>query len=63
VPQLRFHVVAAGGTLSGIARKDLGDATRWPGIFALNGSVLTNPDVIVVGQVLLPRGTPPSARP
>ena len=52
VPQLRFHVVAPGDTLSAIARDHLGDASRWPEIFALNGSVLTNPDVIIVGQVL-----------
>lgn len=53
VPQLRFHVVCAGETLSGIARVQLGDAARWPEIFALNRSVLTNPDVVVVvGQVL-----------
>ncbi len=52
VPQLRFHVVGAGETLSGIARDHLGDATRWPEVFVLNGGVLTSPDVIVVGQVL-----------
>ncbi len=52
VPQLRFHVVEAGETLSGIAREQLGETARWREIFALNGSVLTNPDVIVIGQVL-----------
>jgi nucleoid-associated protein YgaU len=52
VPQLRFVLVTAGDTLSGIAQKQLGDAARWPEIFALNGDVLTNPDVLVVGQVL-----------
>jgi nucleoid-associated protein YgaU len=41
-----------GDTLSGIAQKELGEASRWPEIFALNGDVLTNPDVIVAGQVL-----------
>ncbi|WP_214366861.1 LysM peptidoglycan-binding domain-containing protein [Pseudonocardia sp. H11422] len=51
-PQLRFYVVQPGDTLSEIARQHLGAADRWPEIFALNGDVLTNPDVIVVGQVL-----------
>jgi nucleoid-associated protein YgaU len=52
VPQLRFHIVTPGETLSGIAQDHLGSASRWPEIFARNGAVLTNPDVIVVGQVL-----------
>jgi nucleoid-associated protein YgaU len=51
-PQLRFIVVKRGDTLSALAKKHLGDADRWPEIFKLNASVLTNPDVIVVGQVL-----------
>ncbi len=41
-----------GDTLSEIAREQLGAADRWPEIFALNSDVLTNPDVIVVDQVL-----------
>jgi nucleoid-associated protein YgaU len=52
VPQLRFHLVEPGETLSRIAQKQLGDAGRWPEIFALNGDVVTNPDVLVAGQVL-----------
>jgi nucleoid-associated protein YgaU len=52
VPQLRFHVVAAGDTLTQIARDHLGDPSRWREIFALNAAVITNPDVIIVGQVL-----------
>ena len=51
-PQLRFYVVQRGDTLSKIAREQLGAADRWPEIFALNSDVLTNPDVIVVDQVL-----------
>jgi nucleoid-associated protein YgaU len=46
-----FHVVAPGETLSEIARNHMNDASR-PEIFALNGSILTNPDIIIVGQVL-----------
>ncbi len=52
VPQLRFHLVEPGETLSSIAQKQLGDANRWPEIFAMNGDVLTNPDVLIAGQVL-----------
>jgi nucleoid-associated protein YgaU len=52
VPQLRFIIVKPGDTLSALAREHLGDANRWPEIFALNGGVLTNPNRIVVGQVL-----------
>ncbi len=51
-PPLRFYVVQRGDTLTKIARDELGAGDRWPEIFALNGDVLTNPDVIVVGQVL-----------
>lgn len=48
------HVVRSGETLSGIAATELGDARRWPELFALNrdrahladGRTLTNPDLI-----------------
>ncbi len=52
-PEPRIHVVVKGDTLSGIAERELGDASRWPEIFQLNGAVITNPDVIVVGLVLV----------
>ncbi len=49
-----WHVVRSGETLSGIAATELGDARRWPELFALNrdrahladGRTLTNPDLI-----------------
>ena len=51
------YVVKKGDTLSGIAAAELGDADRWPEIFTLNRAVLTNPDLIVPGTVLvLPAG-------
>ncbi|WP_438862205.1 LysM peptidoglycan-binding domain-containing protein [Paractinoplanes aksuensis] len=49
----RLHTVQRGDTLSGIARQKLGDANRWPEIFALNRAILTNPDRIIPGQVLI----------
>jgi nucleoid-associated protein YgaU len=48
-----LHVVRPGDTVAKIARELLNDANRWPEIFTLNGAVLTNPDVLVPGQVLL----------
>ena len=47
------YVVKKGDTLSGIAAAELGDADRWPEIFTLNSAVLTNPDLIVPGTVLV----------
>jgi energy-coupling factor transporter ATP-binding protein EcfA2 len=58
-PQLRFYVVKPGDTLSKIAQDKLGAADRWAEIFTLNGNILTNPDVIIVDQVLQ---LPPSNR-
>ncbi|HET9873670.1 MAG TPA: LysM peptidoglycan-binding domain-containing protein [Propionibacteriaceae bacterium] len=49
----RVYKVKQGDTLSGIAAAELGDADRWREIFTLNRSVLTNPDVIVPGTVLV----------
>jgi len=48
----RTYVVQSGDTLSGIAQQELGDATRWPEIFALNRGVLGDPNLIIPGQVL-----------
>ncbi len=52
-PAPRIHVVRAGETLRKIAEATLGDADRFLEIFALNGDVLTHPDVVAVGQVLV----------
>jgi nucleoid-associated protein YgaU len=49
----RLHTVVRGDTLSGIAKAKLGNANRWPEIFALNRAILTNPDRIIPGQVLI----------
>jgi nucleoid-associated protein YgaU len=48
----RTYVVEPGDTLSGIAESELGDANRWPQIFALNRARITDPDLIFPGQEL-----------
>lgn len=46
------HMVVAGDTLSKLAERHLGDAKRYVEIFELNKDVLTDPNVIKVGQKL-----------
>ena len=46
------HTVAAGDTLSKLAKSYLGDTGRYMEIFNANTSILSNPDVIKVGQRL-----------
>jgi nucleoid-associated protein YgaU len=52
-PRPRIYIVRPGDTLSAIARRELGSASRWPEIFALNRDVITNPDLIVPDAVLI----------
>ncbi len=47
-----LHTVAAGDTLSELAETFFGDASKFQVIFAANRDQLTDPDVIVLGQVL-----------
>ncbi len=47
-----FHTVESGDTLSAIAQKTLGKASRYPEIFEANKPMLTHPDKIYPGQVL-----------
>ncbi|MEU4235915.1 LysM peptidoglycan-binding domain-containing protein [Actinoplanes sp. NPDC026619] len=49
----RLYTVQRGDTLSGIATAKLGNGGRWPEIFALNRAIITNPDRIIPGQVLV----------
>jgi len=46
------HTVAAGDTLSKLAKSYLGDAGRYMEIFKANTGTLSNPDTITVGQRL-----------
>lgn len=60
-PTVTTHVVAAGDTLSGIAKKRLGAGARWPEIFAANRTIVRNPDVLVPGmRLIIPSGPAPA---
>lgn len=47
-----FYTVVSGDTLSAIAKKTLGSASKYPEIFEANKPMLTDPDKIYPGQVL-----------
>jgi nucleoid-associated protein YgaU len=51
-PEAQYHVVAKGDTLSAIAKKYYGDASRYPEIFDANKPMLKHPDKIYPGQSL-----------
>ena len=48
----RFYTVASGDTLSDIAQRELGEASRYVEILRANPNSLPNPDSIEVGQTL-----------
>lgn len=48
----RTYTVAAGDSLSKIAKKFYGDSNKWKRIFDANRDILKNPDLIKPGQVL-----------
>jgi len=49
-PEEHYYVIVKGDTLSGIAKKHLGNANRWPDIFEANREVILDPDKIFPGQ-------------
>jgi hypothetical protein len=54
----REHTVRSGDTLWSLAANHYGDGSLYPRIVRANPAVITDPDVIVVGQVLrIPIGT------
>lgn len=56
-PEAVLYTVQKGDTLSGIAREQYGDATRYPEIFEANRPMLKDPNLIYPGQVLrIPQG-------
>lgn len=48
----RTYTVKAGDSLSAIAKRELGDASKWTTIFEANRDKISNPDLIHPGQVL-----------
>ena len=48
----RTYVVVAGDSLSRIAKREYGDAQKWPKIYEANRSIIKDPDLIYPGQEL-----------
>lgn len=48
--KVEFYVIQRGDTLSGIAKKYLGNAMKYPQIFEANREVIKDPDLIYPGQ-------------
>lgn len=48
----RTHTVSAGETLGSIAARYLGSSSQYPRIHAANRDIISDPNVISVGQVL-----------
>jgi nucleoid-associated protein YgaU len=46
------YVVVAGDSLSKIAKKQYGNASKWPRIYEANRDTIKNPDLIHPGQEL-----------
>ena len=51
-PAERTYTVKQGDTLSDIAQRELGDASKWRQIFEANRSQIDDPDLIRPGQRL-----------
>lgn len=51
------YTVVSGDTLAKIAKKTLGDSTKWRDIYEVNKSAIKNPNQIYVGQKLVIPGT------
>lgn len=51
-PEPKFYTVVKGDTLSAIAQKEMGNASKYPAIFEANKPMLSDPDKIYPGQVL-----------
>lgn len=52
-PAVKTYTVVAGDCLWNIAKKYLGNGARWTEIYALNRDIISNPNLIYPGQVLV----------
>ena len=50
--EVTSYTVVSGDSLSKIAKRVYGDASKWPKIFEANRDKIKNPDLIHPGQVL-----------
>ena len=50
--EARTYTVVAGDSLSKIAKREYGDASKWNRIYEANRDQIKNPDLIHPGQVL-----------
>mgnify|MGYP001556381833 CR=1 FL=1 len=50
--KVEFYVIEKGDTLSAIAKKYLGSASKYPEIFEANREVIKDPDLIYPGQTI-----------
>jgi nucleoid-associated protein YgaU len=57
-PAKRSYTVVSGDSLSKIAKREYGDASKWHAIFDANRDTIKDPDLIHPGQVLT---LPPTA--
>jgi nucleoid-associated protein YgaU len=48
----KTYVVVEGDSLSKIARREYGDANKWPTIYEANKDLINDPDLIFPGQKL-----------
>lgn len=48
----KTYVVVSGDSLSRIAKREYGDASKWPRIYEANKDVIKDPDLIYPGQEL-----------
>ena len=51
--EVRTYTVVAGDSLSKIAQREYGDASKWRAIHDANRETIRNPDLIHPGQVLV----------
>jgi nucleoid-associated protein YgaU len=52
-PAGKTYTVVKGDSLSKIAKREYGDASKWRKIFKANKDVIDDPDMIEVGQDLI----------